>query len=262
MTLEKLSPACRHESLRRPNRPCLFIAGLLLLSALNARAAGVPGVTSGSSQSLAFARHIALLENGDAFEGAEPVAVSIEASLPGLYKEAALVAVRDHDENGRPKYHVLAVGGDGTVLTEVIGRYFGVEQQMDDIPASSVAVTPANYKFRFAGEVSTGGTPAYIYRITPKRGRRGLLSGHVWIDSRSGAELMVTGHLTTLSSMHGSVAVVRETKLRNGSPSARVSHVVFTVPNLGRSEVIVTEYLLRQQDGGAAAEGALSASMR
>ena len=263
MTLEIFSPAYRQTLFGSPNRLRLLSVGLLLLfMTLNARAADAPAPLSGTSKSRAFARHLASLKNGDAFERAEPVAVSIEASLPDLYKEAFLLAVRDHDENTRSQYHVLALGGDGTVLTEVIGRYFGVEQQIDDIPASSVAVTPANYKFRFAREVSTGGTQAYIYRITPKRGRRGLLSGQVWIDSRSGAELMVTGRVTTLPSIHGSVDVVRETKLVNGSPSGRVSHVVFTVPDLGRAELVVTEYLLRPPDGGTDVEGALRAGIR
>jgi hypothetical protein len=263
MTLEIFSPAYRQMFFRSPKRLRLLSAGLLLLfMTLNALAADAPASPSGFSKSLAFARHLASLENGDPFERAEPVAVSIEASLPGLYKEASLLAVRDHDENTRSKYHVLALGGDGTVLTEVIGRYFGAKQQMDDIPASSVAVTPANYKFRFAGEVSTGGTPAYIYRISPKRGRRELLSGQVWIDSRTGDELMVTGRFTKLPSIHGPVAVVRETKLVNGSPSGRVSHVVFTVPNLGRAELVVTEFLLRQRNGDTEVEGALRAGMR
>jgi len=53
---------------------------------------------------------------------------------------------------------------------------------MDEIPASSLAITPANYKFHFVGEVRTGGTPAFIYRITPKRNDAALLKGQLWTD--------------------------------------------------------------------------------
>jgi len=108
--------------------------------------------------------------------------MSIEASLPGLYKKASLLAVRNHDESARPNCYLLAVGGAGTLLAEVIGRYLAVAEQMDEIPASSLAITPANYKFHFAGEVRTGGTPAFIYRITPKRNDAALLKGQLWTD--------------------------------------------------------------------------------
>jgi hypothetical protein len=263
MTKEILSLSCRPRSLLRGNRLCSLIAGLVMLSTVpNAQTAGLPTEPPEFSQGVAFARHLASLENGDAFERSGPVAVSIEASLPGLYKEASFLAVRDHDENGRPKYYVLALGGDGTVLAEVTGRYFAAEQQMHEFPASSIAITPANYKFRFAGSVTAGETPAYIYRITAKRGRRGLLSGQVWMDSRTGAEVMVTGRLAKLPSTNGPADVVCETRLLNGSRSNRVTHMAFTVPNLGRAELVVTEYLLQVGRGGNEAGLSLTASMR
>jgi hypothetical protein len=49
---------------------------------------------------------------------------------------------------------VLQIEGDGTVAEEVIDRYLALQELFDRLPLSSVAVTPANYKIRFAGEVS------------------------------------------------------------------------------------------------------------
>ena len=115
-----------------------------------------------SLQALAFARSLGSHENGDLFNHAGPVAFSIEASLPGLYKRAELLAVRDLDESARSRYHLLAVGGDGTVLAELIGRYVEAAQQMDDKVASAFAITPANYKFRSARCIPAGHRPSFI----------------------------------------------------------------------------------------------------
>jgi hypothetical protein len=38
---------------------------------------------------------------------------------------------------------------------EVINRYFDLQEQIENLPVSSIAITPANYKFRFAGEART-----------------------------------------------------------------------------------------------------------
>ena len=58
------------------------------------------------------------------------------------------------------------------------------------------------------------------------------------------------------------VMLVRETKLWNGMPSARVTHVAFAIPNLGPAELVVTETLLPSKSGGSAVERSLSAFVR
>jgi len=45
----------------------------------------------------------------------------------------------------------------------------------------------------------------------------------------------------------GRVDVVRDTRLMNGSACARVTHVGFTVPLLGRAEVVITEIVLASE---------------
>jgi len=256
---QPLSPALFRRSLRLNDRLCSIIGSLLILSFMpNARAAGLV-VVNESSQSLAFARYIASLQNPDPFERAGPVALSIEASLPGLYKDASLLAIRNRRENGRPKYYVLALEGDGTVLSEAIARYLEIEQQAHSVSAQSAAISPANYKFLLAGEVSTETTPAYIYRITPKTNRPGLLRGQVWIDSGTGTEVMLTGRVAKLSLIGRPAKLVRETSLLDGSPYARVTHLAFVVPNLGCAELVITEYLLESENGSQKPEPSLGA---
>jgi hypothetical protein len=189
---------------------------------------------------MAFARYVVSQER-DPFPKSGPVLTLIEASLPELYKSAALVAVRGPAENARSELQVLQLAGDETVAAEVIDRYFTLRQKLDQLPMASIAVMPANYKFHFGGEVRTGGGAAYIYDVTPKKKRPGLVSGQLWIDAATGRELLLSGHLSDIPATAGLVDVVRETTLMNGSPIARVTHVAFTIPRLGRAELAITE---------------------
>jgi hypothetical protein len=227
--------------------PCCSVL-LLLLIAANAPAADLSMRMLGPPQNLAFARYIASLQKRDPFTESGPVLISVQASLPKLYKEAALLAVRELGENERGHYCVLQIGGDDTVTEEVIGRYFAVQEQIEALPASSILISPANYKFRFAAEVNTGGKSAYIYKIAPRKSRPGVITGQLWIDSDTGAEVMLTGHVRNASSIGGRADVVRDTKLLNGFAYARVTHLNFEVPRLGRGELIIKEYLLPDND--------------
>ena len=206
-----------------------------------ARAADVSIQVGGSARDLAFARYIAAHGQRDPFATAGPVGVFIEASLPELYKSAALLAVRGQGEYDRGQLDVLQIAGDGTVVEEVMERYFALRQQCAAQPLSSLAITPDNYKFHFAGELKTGDGAAYVYDITPKKNRRGLVVGQLWMDSETGREVMLSGHYVDTSAAGGRVDVVRDTTLVNGSAFARITHVSFAVPLLGRAEVVVTE---------------------
>jgi hypothetical protein len=211
---------------------------LTLLFGLQAHAANLPAPNPYPSADIAFARYIALQGQRDPFANSEPMAVLIETSLPDLYKSAAVVAIR---RQGESQPQVLQVLGDGTVLSEVVDRYLSLRQQIDQLPAASNAITPANYKFHFGGEVKTGRATAYIYDVCPKKRRPGLLSGQLWMDSATGQEIMVSGYLPDVLAPASRIDVVRETQVIDGSVVARVTHLRFAVPRLGRAEVVVTE---------------------
>jgi hypothetical protein len=193
-----------------------------------------------SPQSVAFGRYLASLEQGSPFAESGPIAVLIQASIPELYKESALLAVRQTGNNERSEFLILGMDGDGSVAEEVIARYFTIEEQMENLPRSSILITPENYRFQFRGQVKTGNGNAYIYDITPRKRRPGLLKGQIWIDAVTGAELLVSGHLTDTSSTSSSITFVREVTL-DASGYTRVTHLTFDVRLLGRSELIVTE---------------------
>jgi hypothetical protein len=197
--------------------------------------------------SVAFARYIASLEQHDPFTEAGPVAVLIEASLPRFYKDAQLLAIRRMGENERSEYLIAGLVGDGAALDEVTTRYFALQEEIEKLPSSSIHISPENYKFRLRGEVKTGIGSAYVYDITPRKRRRGLFKGQIWIEAGTGSEVLTRGHLEGAPSVGSSVDFVRETKL-DGAGYARVTHLSFTVPLLGRSELVVTERPLGSQD--------------
>ena len=214
---------------------------LVLFMGPSAPAADLSIQTSGSARQLAFARYTTSYAERDAFANSGPIGVFIEASLPQLYRSVTLTAVRTCGENQRHQLLIVQVAGDGTAAEEVIDRYLALRRQIELLPLSSVAITPANYKFHFAGEVKTGGALAYVYDITPKKSRPGLVLGQIWMDSSTGNEVMLSGSMTDLTSTSGRIEFVRDTKLMNGTVYARVTHVTLMIPLLGRAEVSVTE---------------------
>lgn len=198
-------------------------------------------------ESVAFARYIASLERHNPFSEGGPIALLIEASLPHFYKDAQLLAVRRMGENERSEYRIVGIVGDGAALDEVATRYFAFQEEIESLPLSSMQISPENYIFRLRGEVKTGIGSAYVYDITPKKRRPGLFKGQIWIEVGTGAEVLISGRLEGVPSIGSSVDFVRETKL-DGPGYARVTHLSFTVPLLGRSELVVTERPLGSQD--------------
>jgi hypothetical protein len=198
-------------------------------------------------EGVAFARYIASLEQPDPFTEAGPVAVLIESSLPHLYKDAELLAIRNTGQNERSEYLILGIVGDGTAVAEVTTRYFALQEEIENLPLSSIQISPENYKFRLRGGVKTGIGSAYVYDITPRKHRPGLFKGQIWIEAGTGAEVLISGRLEGVPSIGSSVDFVRETKL-DGAGYARVTHLSFTTPLLGRSELVVTEHPLGSQD--------------
>jgi len=221
------------------------VVGLLGLFALfiplNAPAENSEIIAPASSAGIAFARYIVSVQERDPFTESGPVAVEIEASLPGLYKETRFIAIRETGESERSAYRVLDIEGDSIVAQEVIARYLLVETQLEDLPTSSVAITPENYKFQYKGEIGTGSALAYVYRITPKRKRDGLIQGQLWINSATGAAILQAGRLVkTPSPLPGKIEVVRSTQLLDGNPRIRSTHVTIET-RAGRGELTITE---------------------
>jgi hypothetical protein len=203
---------------------------------------------SRTTASIAFARYIAWLQR-DPFSESSPLALGIVASLPGLDKHGSLVAIREAGEPARSQSGIIELQGDSIVFERVIAPYLSTQREAEDLPASSLIINPRNYKFRYAGEVETGDHAAYIFRITPKKKRAGMIRGELWIEPLTGAPILVTGNLVkTPSPSIRSVNVVREITFVDGYPGARTTHMIIETRPVGRSELTIIELPLRLPD--------------
>ena len=195
------------------------------------------------AEALAFARYIASIHERDPFTESGPLAVVIEASQPGVNKQSRLLAIRLTDESERSEYHVLQRDGHAAVTRAEVAPYLTAQQQVEDLPVSSVLITPANYKFRYLGEVPSEGAPAYAFRIVPKKKRYGLIRGELWLDSVTGVVALQSGHLVKTSSpVIRRIELVRDTKLVGGQASVRFTRVAIERQLSGRGHLTITEF--------------------
>ena len=223
-----------------PKNLCLALLALLIPGSTSADSLTIAPPAPGS---LAFARYIASVHRRDPFKESGPVAVVIEASLPGLGKESRFVAIREIGESERSEYRVLSSEGDRTVTQEVIAPYLAEQKEIENLPLSSLIVTPANYNFHFMGETGTAGASAYVFRIVPKKKREGLMRGELWLDAETGLAVMQAGYFVRTSSIGiRRIEMVRDTKLRDGSPCSRITRVAIETRRAGRGYLTITEF--------------------
>ena len=83
-------------------------------------------------------------------------AVEIHASIPRLAKTGRLQAIRSMDRPGDVRYQIVQLRGDATVKNQVIARYLNAQERASQTTPSSVALTPANYKFAYKGIMDDG----------------------------------------------------------------------------------------------------------
>ena len=226
---------------------------LIFLVPVTTLAEGRSIVGPASSEAFAFARYLASAHEGGVFPEKAPTVIQIEASLPGLYKETRLLVVRKTGQSERSELLVVKAEGDAIVAQEVVARYLLLQQQLENLPVSSVAITPANYKFHYKGEVGAGRSLAYVYQITPKTKRDGLIEGQLWIDSESGAAVLEAGRYVKMSnSFARSVEIVRDIRLIDGQAPMRTTHITIDTMSAGRGELTITERPLSSEDASPA----------
>jgi hypothetical protein len=190
--------------------------------------------------SRALALYLASAAEGDPWSAPNGAVLEIDAYLPKLEEEGHLRAIRAWAEIKTPEYQVIDLDGDAFVKQQVIARYLNAEQRAAAMPASSLALTPANYKFRYVG--SSSGTPVYVFRITPRKKRSGLINGEVWIDGATGLLIHEAGYLVKKPSIFiRHFKIVRDVRLQGGAPYIRTTQIEIDARFVGRAELTITE---------------------
>jgi hypothetical protein len=190
--------------------------------------------------SLALERYLASAGNNAPWSEPNTVLLEIDASLPRLAERGKLQAIRHWPERQTPDYQVIRIEGDATVKRQVIARYLTAEKEAAATPASSVAVTLANYKFRYLA--SSGGTPVYAFQITPRHKWPGLIKGELWIDGATGVAVHEAGYLVKRPSVFiRRLKITRDVSLSDGVPCLRTTHLDIDVRFAGRAELTIIE---------------------
>jgi len=186
----------------------------------------------------AFARYVAQRRSA-ALWSLE--SIDIEASLPRLAKHATFRAIRRIPPDGDPKYEEVETYGDRMVTREVIARYLSAEARATGLPASSVAMTPANYKFSYKGLVPSADSLVYAFAVTPRKKALGLIRGELWLDD-SGMPVRESGYLVRQPSIFVKrVQVMRNLSVRNGVAVERLTRLLVDTRALGRAELAIDE---------------------
>lgn len=156
--------------------------------------------------------------------------VEIHASLPKLKKKGRLHAMRRISKLGKITYEHLIFEGDGTVKNQVIARYLAGEMEAQKDPSPALAVTPANYKFKYKGVTEIEGRRAHVFAVAPKKKSVGLFKGEVWIDTATNLRVQESGYWVKNPSVFlKKVAFMRKYEIRDGiSVPLQVASVVDT----------------------------------
>jgi hypothetical protein len=222
-----------------------FVGALLALGLASIALASGPAAPTTMSvdppgASLALERYLAGAANNAPWSQPNTVLLEVDASLPGLAERGNLRAIRHWPEHQTPDYQVIRIEGDAMVKQQVIARYLTAEKEAAATPASSVAVTLANYKFRYLA--SSGGTPVYAFQITPRHKRTGLIKGELWIDGATGVAVHEAGYLVKRPSLFiRRLKITRDVSLSGGVPYLRTTHLDIDVRFAGRAELTIVE---------------------
>jgi hypothetical protein len=173
--------------------------------------------------------------------------VEIDAGLPKLKKRGRLLALRHISSLGRITYDSFQWQGDKTIKNNVIARYLQAEAQAQSDRAASLAVTPANYKFRYKGTLQDGARRVHVFRVVPRKKRAGLFKGELWIDSDTYLPVRESGRLVKNPSIFlKAVRFVRTYDIRDGILMPRQIQSIIYTRLIGKAELLVdfTHYSL------------------
>jgi len=166
--------------------------------------------------------------------------VDIDASLPKLKKQGRLHALRRISRLGRITYEMLHFEGDSTIKTHVIARYLAADVQAQADGDSGLAVTPANYKFKYVGIISDAGRHVYLFHLTPKKKRVGTFKGQLWLDAETCLPVRESGRWVKNPSIFvRRIDFVREYDIENGLAIPRQIESTVETRLVGKAELTI-----------------------
>jgi len=166
--------------------------------------------------------------------------VDIEASLPKLKKHGRLQGLRRISRLGRITYEALRFEGDNSVKNHVIAKYLAAEAEAQADGSPSLAVTPANYKFKYKGPQQAAGQTVEVFQVTPRHKRKGLFKGEIWIDASTSLCVRESGRLVDIPSLFlKKIEFVKEFEIQDGVSVPRQIHSMVDTRLVGQAELTI-----------------------
>jgi hypothetical protein len=165
------------------------VTNLFIITALFAGHPELPAVDraeSADGHEIVY-RYLAAAEIQKAALRGSEVEVRIQARLCKLGREGAVRALRRISSSDEVSYVTLDSTGDSTVKRQVIARFLTGDTEYR--APTSVAITPANYEFRFKGTRSG----VHVFQLKPRKKRVGLFKGELWLDAETGMPVRESG---------------------------------------------------------------------
>jgi hypothetical protein len=172
----------------------------------------------------------------DSLRGAS-MEVDINADVPKLKEHGRLRALRKISKVGQVTYRVVFFQGDNTVKNQVIARYLQAEQQGQG--DQSLAITPANYKFKYKGQKALeNGQQAHVFQLSPRAKKVGLFKGEMWLDTNTCLPVLEKGRLVKNPSIFfKKVEFERAFAIQNGVPIPQTLTSTIDVRLIGKVEL-------------------------
>lgn len=185
--------------------------------------------------------------------------VRIAAKLPRMEKQGTLKALRTISKFGKITYKALGFSGDNFIKNEVITRYLSAESEVRDPRA--LAITPANYKFKYKGTMGKDGRQVHIFQVTPRKKVVGLFRGEIWLDAKTAMPIREAGRFVKNPSIGlKKVEFVREYEIQDGVAIPKHIHSTADVRIVGRAELSIDFSNFTRQE--SAADGLAPSSNR
>jgi hypothetical protein len=166
--------------------------------------------------------------------------IDIRGDIPKLQKQGRFHALRRISPLGLISYERRHFEGDGTVRNQLILRYLTAEAEARKEQTPAMAVTPANYKFKYAGRRTVDGRDAHLFQVSPIKKREGMFQGELWIDAATFLPLRESGSLVKkLSILVRKTAFVRSFEIRDGLALTREEQWKFQAIGVGEAELTV-----------------------
>jgi hypothetical protein len=165
--------------------------------------------------------------------------VSIDAKLPKLKKEGRFHALKSVSKIGKATYDAITWNADNTIRKDVIGRYLTAENSVDD--PDRLAITTANYKFKYKGVSEKDGRSVHVFQLQPKRKIEGLFKGELWLDKATCLPVRESGRWVKSPSIFvKKIDFIREYELREGV--AYQTHIFSVVETrvVGKAELDIS----------------------